>query len=169
MGRNPTRNPFRRTRLGLEAGTQHAVDEYKARSVCSACWQLDENVRKRYFTKDERGFITRYGARLDELACFRTNPSNEREAHFLRVCVGQEDPRTDRERLWLIVHLVCRYERAVERAARTDLAELDAIALRAENRALKAKSDHLERYIVTLTREASATQVGADPHISNAR
>ena len=68
MGHNPTKNPFRRARLGLDVGAQQAVGEYKARSVWGAWWQLDEKVRRRYFTKDQRDFITRYGARLDEIA-----------------------------------------------------------------------------------------------------
>ena len=42
MGHNPTKNPFRRARLGLDVDTQAAVDEYKTRSVWSAWWQLDE-------------------------------------------------------------------------------------------------------------------------------
>ena len=141
MGHNPSRYTLKR----LSADTQHAVDEYKSRSVWSAWWSLDEKLRRRYFTRDERAFVTRYGARLDELACFRANPSNDKEAHFLAVCSGEE-PTSPRERLWLLVQLVCRFQRAVDRAARADLAEQDAFALRAENRALKAKNDHLERY-----------------------
>ncbi len=142
MGHNPSRHTLKR----LSADTQHAVDAYKSRSVWSTWWSLDEKLRRRYFTRDERAFITRYGARLDELACFRSNPRNEKEQHFLRVCSGEEEPSSPRERLWLLVQIVCRYQRAVDRAARADLAEQDAFSLRAENRALKAKNDHLERY-----------------------
>ena len=101
MSNNPTRNPFRRARLGLD--DQQAVDEYKARSVWSAWWALDETLRRRYFTRDERAFITRYGARLDELASYRDGPRNEKEEHFLRVCGGEEEPESPRERLWLLV------------------------------------------------------------------
>jgi hypothetical protein len=79
----------------------------------------------------------------------------------------EEDPGAERERLWLSVHLVCRYERAVERAARTDFAALNASALPAENRALKARSDHLERRIVKLTRETGAMEIEAHPRIGN--
>ena len=167
MGMNPSRNAFKRARLGLDA--QQAVDEYKARSVWGAWWKLDEKVRRRYFTQDERDFITRYGARLDEIACFRTNPSNDDEAHFLRVCVGEDEPRTPRERLWLVVHLVCRYERSANRAARADLAEHDASALRAENRAVKAKTDHLERHLATLAKDLRVATGDEPPSIHNVR
>lgn len=150
MGNNPSRNPFKRARLGLDA--QQAVDEYKARSVWVAWWALDEAVRRRYFTKDERAFITRYGSRLDELATHRDGPKNEKEQHFVRVCMGDTEASTDRERLWLFVQLVCRFDSAASRSARADLAEHDAFALRAENRKLKSKNDHLESYIGALQR-----------------
>ena len=148
MGQNPTKNPFRRARLGLDS--QQAVDEYKARSVWRAWWELDEKVRRRYFTKDERAFITRYGSRLDALASYREPPSNEKEAHFVSVCMGDAEPNTPRERMWLIVQLVCRFDAVATRSARADLAEHDAFALGAENTKLKAKNDHLEAFIVTL-------------------
>lgn len=150
MGMNPSRNLFKRARLGLDA--QQAVDEYKARSVWRAWWALDEAVRRRYFSKEERAFITRYGSRLDELASFREGPTTEKEQHFVRVCMGEEEPSTPRERLWLFVQLVCRFEEAAGRSARVDLAEHDAFALRGENRKLKARCDHLEAYIVALER-----------------
>ena len=164
VGNNPTRNPFRRARLGLD--DQQAVDEYKARSVWPAWWALDEALRRRYFTRDERAFITRYGGRLDELASYRDGPRNEKEEHFLRVCGGEAEPDSPRERLWLLVQLVCRFQRAVDRAARADLAEHDAFALRAENAALKAKIDHLERYALRLQRERGAA-AAENPSVCN--
>lgn len=167
MGHNPTKNPFRRARLGLDVGTQAAVDEYKARSVWSVWWQLDEAVRRRYFTRDERTFITRYGARLDEIACHVAVPRNDAERHFLQVCMGECEPQTDRAGLWLHVHLVCRYERAMSRAGRADLAEHRAIALQAENRALQAKSDHLEAYVLRLASELSAATGERNPGMCN--
>jgi hypothetical protein len=51
------------------------------------------------------------------------------------------------------VQIVCCFQGAVERAARADLAEHDAIALRAENQALKAHVAHLEIYVARLDRE----------------
>ena len=162
MGHNPSRYTLKR----LAADAQHAVDEYKSRSVWSAWWSLDEKLRRRYFTRDERAFITRYGARLDELACFRSNPGNDKEAHFLAVCSGEE-PTSPRERLWLLVQLVCRYQRVVDRAARADLAEHDAYALRAENRALKAKNDHLERYAYGLAKRVARMDEERPPPICN--
>ena len=150
MGSNPSRNPFKRARLGLDA--QQAVDEYKARSVWRAWWELEESVRRRYFTHEDRAFITRYGSRLDELATFRGSPQNEKEQHFVQVCMGDAEPSTARERMWLIVQLVCRFEVAATRSARADLADHDAFALRAENRKLKAKNDHLESFVVALQR-----------------
>lgn len=94
-----------------------AVDAYKSRSVWASWWKLDDAIRRRYFTREERTFITRYGARLDELACFRVEPKTDRERQFLRVCSGDEEPSTPNHRTWLLVQLVCRYHRAVARAA----------------------------------------------------
>lgn len=167
MGHNPTKNPFRRARLGLDVGAQEAVDEYKARSVWSAWWQLDEKIRKRYFTRPERDFVMRWGAHMDELACLRTNPETDGEHRFVQVCMGHVEPQTRRERLWLFVRMVCRFERAVTRAARADLAEHDAAVLRAENRALKAKADHLERYLVVLASELRVATGEDHPGICN--
>ena len=48
---------------------------------------------------EERKFIRRYGARLDELACMRSLPSNDDEQHFLWVCMGQTEPRSRTDRL----------------------------------------------------------------------
>lgn len=163
MGHNPSRYKLK----ALSVDAQHAVDEYKARSVWGAWWKLDEKLRRRYFTREERAFITRYGARLDELACHRTNPTNEKEQHFLRVCVGEDEPATPNERLWLLVQIVCRYQRAVDRAARADLAEHDAFALRAENNALKAQNDHLERHCVSLWRQLEQATAGRPASICN--
>ncbi len=94
-------------------------------------------------------------------------PANDKEAHFLRVCVGEEEPTSPRERLWLLVQLVCRYQRAVDRAARADLAEQDAFALRAENRALKAKNDHLERYAHGLAKRVQRMDEERPPSVCN--
>ena len=126
MGHNDSR--YKLKHLSVDA--QHAVDEFMVWSVWSAWWLLDEKVRRRYFTRDERAFTTRYGARLDELACHRSNPANEKEQHFLRVCVGEEEPSSPSERLWLLVQLVCRYDAAAERAVRVSIAETRADAQR---------------------------------------
>ena len=150
MGMNPSRNPLKRARHDLDA--QQAVDEYKARSVWRAWWELDEKIRRRYFTRDERAFMTRYRSRLDELATYRELPSNDKERHFVSVCMGDAEPSTPRERMWLIVQLVCRFDAAATRSARADLAEHDAVALRAENTKLKTKNDHLESFIGALQR-----------------
>ncbi len=144
MGHNPTKNPFRAARLGLDV--QGAVDEYKARSVWGMWWKLDERVRRRYFTKDECDFVTRYGARLDEIAWHCVEPRTAAEKHFLSVCVGTEKLRSDRERLRLRVQKVCRCERSTGRAAQADLAEHDSAASRAESRALKVKTAHGKLY-----------------------
>ncbi len=146
-------NPRHRSTAHLSTDAQAVVDEYKARSAWGAWWSLSEPVRRRYFTHDERLFVTRYGARLDELACMRVVPRNDAERHFVQVCIGELEPSGDRERLWLRVQLVCRYERSVTRAAEADLARHDAAALRAENRALKAQVDHLEGYVHQLFNE----------------
>ena len=61
---------------------------------------------------------------------------------------------------------MCRFQRAVDRAARADLAEHDAFALRAENQALKAKIDHLERYALRLQRERGAA-AAENPSVCN--
>lgn len=151
MGNNPSRNPFRRERLGLT--DQQAVDAYKADSVWGSWWTLAEATRRRYFTADERKFIRRYGAKLDEIACMRANPVNDDELHFLQVCQRQAEPRTARERLWLYVQLVCRYERSLQRAARTDLVEYENDALRIENRALRADMTALEREYMEILSE----------------
>jgi uncharacterized protein YifE (UPF0438 family) len=163
MGHNPSRYKLK----ALSADAQHVVDEYKARSVWGMWWSLDEKLRRRYFTREERAFITRYGARLDELACHRDNPRNDKEQHFLQVCVGTAEPESPRERLWLLVQLVCRYQRSVDRAARADLAEHDAFALRSENTALKAKNDHLEAYSYRLGRELENATAERPPSACN--
>ena len=150
MGHNPSRNPFKRACPGMDA--QPAVDEYKARSEWRAWWELDESVRRRYFTREDRAVITRYRSRLDALATYRETPQNEKEQHSVRVCMGEAEPSMPRERMWLIVQLVCCLEAAATRSARADLAEHDAFALRAENRKLKAKCDHREVFIAALQR-----------------
>ena len=65
------------------------------------------------------------------------------------------------------MQLVCRYQRSVDRAARADLAEHDAFALRAENNALKAKIDHFERHVGGLTRELKAAMADRPVSICN--
>ncbi len=130
MGNNPTRNPFKQARLALD--DQIAVDAYKAASVWGAWWSLEPEIRARFFNADEQRWIRRYGARLDSIACMIEQPRNDAEKHFFTVCQGDAMPRNDRERLWLRVQVVCRYQRALERAARTDLAEHQVSALAAE-------------------------------------
>lgn len=92
-----------------------------------------------------KNFIRRYGARLDELARIRALPSNDDEQHFLTVCMGHAEPRSDRERLWLYAQMVCRYEKSLQRAARTDLVEHENDALRIENRRLRGDLAASER------------------------
>ena len=108
---------------------------------------------RRYFTSDERKFLRRYGAKLDDIACMRVTPANDDELHFLQECQRQSEPRTARERLWLYVQLVCRYERSLQRAARTDLAEHDTEVLRIENRRLQIDLTTLEREYMDILRE----------------
>ena len=62
----------------------------------------------------------------------RADPLNERERQFLSVCMGQQSPTSDRERVWLRAQMVCRYEGSVERASRCSRAEESAAALAAE-------------------------------------
>jgi len=164
VGHNDSR--YKLKALGADA--QIAVDEYKARSVWGAWWSLPEATRRRFFTADERKLITRYGARLDELACLRDNPRDDSEKHFIDVCVTTgTEPRSAIERLWLLVQVVCRYQRSVERAARADMAEHDAVALWAENRALKAQNDHLELFTVRLQRELKELRGDAPRSLCN--
>lgn len=91
-------------------------------------------VRTRYFGPDELGWLRRYGARVDRLANLAAEPRNYCEKHFVRVCVGHEEPTTPRERLWLLMQVVCRYVEAADRAARTDVLEEEAVALRGSAR-----------------------------------
>ena len=81
-------------------------------------------------------------ARLHRLATLALKPRNDRERHFVRVCLGHEQPTNARERLWQLMQVVCRYEEAAERPARTDVLEEEAGALRAFARAAKANTDH---------------------------
>jgi hypothetical protein len=136
IGPNPSTNRFKQARLSVDA--QHTVDEYKARSVWSAWWSLDENRRRRYFTREERAFITRYGARLDEIACHRAFPKNETSASG---CLCSSSVASSGS--WSALH-------------GADLAEHDSAALRAENRALKAQVDHYERRMLMLQRDLEA-------------
>ena len=130
MSHNPSRNPFRRTALGLD--DQEAVDEYKARSIWGKWWSLSEETRRRYCNDDERRWIRRYGAKLDEIACLISALRTERKKHFLEVCEGRADPSNERERLWLRVQIICRFPEVAERSARADLAEHRNAALEAE-------------------------------------
>ena len=143
IGMNPSRNLFKQARLGIV--DQRAVDAYKAASVWAIWWDLSEATRRRYFTTEERKFIRRYGAKLDEIASMRTEPANDDERHFLQVCMGHEEPRHANERLWLYVRMVCRYEGALERATRADLTEFENNAPRIEIRTLKADRIARER------------------------
>ena len=125
-------NPSRRTLRTAAANTQRDVDAYNARSIWGAWRKLSAETRARNFNADEITWIRRYGARLDEIACMRVAPRNERERQFLLVCVGDCLPTTDRERLWIRAQIVCRYEGSVERASRCLRAEEAAAALAAE-------------------------------------
>ena len=80
---------------------QITVDAYKAASIWEAWWTLEKSTRRRYFTAAERKFMRRYGAKLDELSCQRVNPRNDDDHHLVLVCLGQAEPRSDLERLWL--------------------------------------------------------------------
>ena len=54
---------------------------------------------------------------MDELACLRTNPETDAEKHFVKVCLGHEEPQTIRERLWLRELTVVRYKASLKRVA----------------------------------------------------
>ena len=125
-------NPSRRTLKDTAASAQYEVDQYKAGSIWGAWRGLKQEVCDRYFNADEIAWITRYGSRLDQIACMVAVPRNERERQFLLVCMGNEWPTSDRERLWLRAQMVCRYEGCVERASRCSRAEETAGALAAE-------------------------------------
>lgn len=148
MGHNPSRYTIK----AIEADTQRAVDEYKSRSMWGRWWSLSADAKSRYFTKDERAWINRYGARLDEIACMAVEPRNDRERQFLAVCLRHELPQTERQRLWLRAQMVCRYEDSLERAARTDLAEHRNAAMRGELQQLRIDlraAEHEAMQIVT--------------------
>lgn len=136
MGNNPSRNPFKRARLGLDRPTAE-VDAYKARSVWGAWWDLEPETRARYFSGAEMRFIQRYGSRLDKIACMVELPSTLAEQHFYDVCMGNATPRNDSERLWLRVQLVCRYDRSIAMAARADALEYELGPLQKEIMALR--------------------------------
>lgn len=136
MGNNPSRNPFRRARLGLDRPTAE-VDAYKARSVWGAWWDLPDETRARYFSGAEVRFVQRYGSRLDKIASMVEAPTTAAELHFYEVCVGNATSRNDTERLWLRVQLVCRYERSIALAARAEALEYELGPLQKENMALR--------------------------------
>ena len=161
MGHNPSRNPFKQARETSPA--RLADDSYVAPSRWRTFRKLDASVRTRYFGPDELGWLSRYGTRLDRLATLAVDPRNEREKHFVRVCLGHEQPTNARERLWLLMQVVCRYEEAAARAARTDVLEEEAVALRAFARAAKAKVDHLEAFALRLSSELRLTTVATQP------
>ncbi len=75
MGHGQSTDPFKQARLGPD--DQMAVDGYKAASISGAWWPLEESTRRRCFTADEREFMRRCGAQLDELSCQRGNPAND--------------------------------------------------------------------------------------------
>ncbi len=85
-------------------------------------------------------------------------PRSDAEKHFLAVCNGDVVPRTDRERLWLRVQVVCRYEQALQRAARTDLAEHQAAALAAEVAAMRWLVQDAEEMAAELLEEIAVTR-----------
>ena len=151
MGHNASGNPFKQARETSPA--RFTDDSYVAPSRWRSFRKLDALVRTRYFGPDELAWLSRYGARLDRLATLNVDPRNDREKHFVRVCLGHEQPTNARERLWLLMQVVCRYEEAAARAARTDVLEEEAVALRAFARAAKAKTDHLEAFVLRLSSE----------------
>ena len=124
MGHNPSRNPFKVARETSPA--RLADDSYVALSRWRTFRKLDASIRTRYFGPDELAWLSRYGTRLDRLATLAAEPRNDREKHFVRVCLGHEEPTSPRERLWLLMQVMCRYEEAAERAARTDVLEEEA-------------------------------------------
>ena len=124
-------NPSRRTLKAAATSTQYEVDQYKARSIWGAWRGQKQEVRDRYFNADEIAWITRYGSRLDQIACMAVEPRNERERRFLGVCLRHHGPINDRERLWLRAQMVVRFEGALARSARCDRAEELAAALTA--------------------------------------
>ena len=77
--------------------------------------------------------------------------------HFVSVCLGHQAPVSDRERLWLRARVVCQYESSLERAARTDSAELRAAVLETQNQKLEAKVSHLEQFVYRLSTELRLT------------
>lgn len=81
--------------------------------------------------------------------------------------MGEAEPTSPRARLWLLVQVVCRYQRAVDRAARADLAEHDAFVLAAENKALKARADHLERHSFALANRVGHLEHAAGHALGN--
>ena len=134
MGHNPSRYKIK----AIGADTQREVDQYKARSIWGAWRGLRQEIRELYFNADEIAWITRYGSRLDQIACMVAVPRNEREKHFLGVCLRHHGPTNDRERLWVRVQMVVRFEGVLERSARCDQAEEIAAGLAARCRQLEA-------------------------------
>ncbi len=139
MGGRPTRYESR----PVEA--QAEVDAYKARSVWGRWWALEGGLRDRLFTPEEVQWVKRYGRKLDQLSSFAREPANDRERHFVAVCRGDAQPTTDRERLWLRVRVVCRYEASLERATRCDVAEHHAATWAHENLQLRRDVRRLEQ------------------------
>ena len=136
--------------LGPES--QREVDEYKARSVWGTWWALGDEMRDRFFSREEQRWIRRYGARLDAIACMVDAPRSDAEKQFQRTCQGAA-PRTDRERLWLRVQVVCRYQVAVDRAARLAMAEHLAEARGAEVASLVRINREAEEVAMELLEE----------------
>ena len=102
---------------------QADVDAYKARAIWGQWRGLKPAIRARYFNGDEIAWLNRYGSRLDQLSSLVAEARNEREKHFVGVCLGHHDPDTDRERLWLRARMVVRFQASLGRAARCDEAE----------------------------------------------
>lgn len=83
MGNNPSRNPFKRARLGLDRPSAE-VDAYKARSVWGAWWDLEPETRARYFNGAEIRLVQRYGSRMDKIASMVEPPATPAELHCMK-------------------------------------------------------------------------------------
>ena len=162
MGNNPPRNPFKRTRLGIDSPTL-AVDAYKARSVWGAWWSLEPETRVRYFSGAEMRFIQRYGSRLDKIASMVEEPNTAAEQHFYEVCMGTATSRNDSERLWLRVQLVCRYERSIALAARAETLEYELGPLQQENMSLRRDLRDAEKLAMDAINELRMHTGGPPP------
>ncbi len=148
-------------RIPIEA--QVEVDAYKARSVWGRWWALDPGVRSRLFSDEEIRWVKRFGRKLDALASLASEPETDGERHFVAVCQGSAAPTTDRERLWLRVRVVCKYEASMERASRCDLSEHRAATLEREIRQLRRdlRRTEQERDLLLEEQQLRAGDAGA--------